>query len=415
MMSRRRVAVTGLGVVSPLGSDLNRFLERLLAGQSGVRRVQAFDVSAYTSQIAGEVVEYDINRYVHKKEQRRMDPFCHYGIGATKMAVENSGIDFSREDPTRCGALLGTGIGGLQILQDQMRTLDAKGPSRFSPFMIPQMITNILAGYVAIEYGVQGPNYCITSACATATHCLGESMRIIREGEADVMVAGGAEGSVCELGIGGFCAMRALSTRNEEPAKASRPFDRGRDGFVIAEGAGVLVLEELERAKARGAHIYCELSGYGRTCDAYHITAPHENGAGAARAMTHAMADARITPSDITYVNPHATSTQLGDLCEIQAIKAVFGAEGARNVVLSATKSMIGHGLGAAGGLESVAVALMMQKGAVHPTINLEDPDEGCDLDFVPHQARELKIKAALKNSFGFGGHNATLCFTAVS
>ncbi|HMP76011.1 MAG TPA: beta-ketoacyl-ACP synthase II [Kiritimatiellia bacterium] len=414
-MSRRRVAVTGLGVVSPLGSDLNLFLERLIAGQSGIRKVQAFDVSAYTSQIAGEVVEFDIDRYVHKKEQRRMDPFCHYGIGATKMAVANSGIDFSKEDPTRCGALLGTGIGGLQILQDQMRVLEARGPSRFSPFMIPQMITNILAGYVAIEYGLQGPNYCITSACATATHCLGESMRLIREGEADVMVAGGAEGSVCELGIGGFCAMRALSTRNDDPTRASRPFDRGRDGFVIAEGAGVLVLEDMDRAKARGAHIYCELAGYGRTCDAYHITAPHENGAGAARAMTHAMADARIAPEDITYVNPHATSTQLGDLCEIQAVKTAFGPDLARKLVLSATKSMIGHGLGAAGGLESVALALMMQKGVVHPTINLDDPDEGCDLDFVPHQARELKIKAALKNSFGFGGHNATLCFTAVS
>ncbi len=412
-MSRRRVVVTGLGVVSPLGSDLKVFLDRLVAGQSGIRRVQAFDVTNYASQIAGEVAEFDIDAFIPKKEQRRMDPFCHYGLAATKMAVADAGIDFTKEDPTRCGALMGTGIGGLQILQDQMQVLATKGPSRFSPFMIPQMITNILPGYVAIEYGLQGPNFCITSACATATHCLGESMRIIRNGEADVMIAGGAEGSICELGIGGFCAMRALSTRNDEPHKASRPFDRGRDGFVIAEGAGMLVLEEYERAKARGAKIYCELAGYGRTCDAYHITAPHENGAGAARAMKQAMEDAQLRPDQITYVNPHATSTQLGDLCEVQAVKSAFGAEQAKKLVLSATKSMIGHGLGAAGGLESVAVALMMRNGVVHPTINLDDPDDGCDLDFVPHTARELKIAAALKNSFGFGGHNATLCFAA--
>lgn len=413
-MSRRRVVITGLGIVSPLGCDSKLFLERLLAGQSGIRRVQSFDVTAYASQIAGEVVEFNMDAFIPKKEQRRMDPFCHYGLAATKMAVADAGLDFSKEDPTRCGALIGTGIGGLQILQDQMRVLESKGPSRFSPFMIPQMITNILPGYVAIEYGLQGPNFCITSACATATHCLGESMRIIRNGEADVMIAGGAEGSICELGIGGFCAMRALSTRNDEPQKASRPFDRARDGFVIAEGAGIVVLEEYERAKARGATIYCELSGYGRTCDAYHITAPHENGAGAARAMTQAMHDAQLRPDQITYINPHATSTQLGDLCEVQAIKTAFGEEQASKLVLSATKSMIGHGLGAAGGLESVAVALMIKNGVVHPTINLDDPDEGCDLDFVPHTARELRIAAALKNSFGFGGHNATLCFTAV-
>lgn len=410
----RRVAVTGLGVVSPLGCDHNLYIERLLAGQSGIRHVQAFDVTAYSSRIAGEVVEFEIDRYVAKKEQRRMDPFCHYGLAASKMAVQDSGVDFSKEDPTRCGVLVGTGIGGLHILRDQMEVLLTKGPSRFSPFMIPQMITNILPGYVAIEYGLQGPNYCITSACATATHCLGESMRLIREGEADVMVAGGSEGSVCALGIGGFCAMRALSTRNDEPTKASRPFDRGRDGFVIAEGAGILILEEMERAKARGAHIYCELSGYGRTCDAYHITAPHENGEGAARAMVKAMADAGVRPEEIDYVNPHATSTQLGDVCEVQAIKSTFG-DHARKLAMSATKSMIGHALGAAGGLEAVALAHMIKKGVVHPTINLDDPDEGCDLDFVPHQARELKIKTALKNSFGFGGHNATLCFKAVS
>lgn len=412
-MSRRRVVVTGLGVVSPLGSDLKLYADRLLAGTSGIRKIQKFDVSAYASQIAGEVVEFNPDPYIPKKEQRRMDPFCLYGMVAAKMAVADSGIDFSKEDPTRCGALVGSGIGGLLILQDQMRVLIEKGPSRFSPFMIPQMITNILPGYLAIEYGLQGPNFCITSACATATHCLGEAMRVIRNGEADVMIAGGAEGSVCELGVGGFCAMRALSTRNHEPEKASRPFDRGRDGFVIAEGAGMMVLEEYERAKARGANIYCELAGYGRTCDAFHITAPHDEGAGAARAMALAIQDAQLTPEQINYVNPHATSTQLGDLCEVKAIKRALG-ETAKSIPVSATKSMIGHGLGAAGGLESVAVALMIKRGAVHPTINLDDPDDGCDLDFVPHTAREYRITAALKNSFGFGGHNATLCFTAV-
>ncbi|MCZ7591525.1 MAG: beta-ketoacyl-ACP synthase II [Kiritimatiellae bacterium] len=410
----RRVVVTGLGVVSPLGCDHNHFYERLIAGQSGVRKIQTFDVSAYNSQIAGEVVDFDIDRYIPKKEQRRMDPFCHYGLAASKMAVEDSGLDFSKEDTTKCGVMVGTGIGGLQVMQTQMETYLAKGPSRFSPFMIPQMITNILPGHIAIEYGLRGPNFCITSACATATHCLGEAMRSIREGEADVMLAGGAEGSICILGIGGFCAMRALSTRNDEPTRASRPFDRGRDGFVIAEGAGVLVLEEYERAKERGARIYCELAGYGRTCDAYHITAPHENGEGAARAMKNAMADAELNPEDINYVNPHATSTQLGDLCEIQAIKTAFG-EHAHKLSMSATKSMIGHALGAAGGLESVAVAKMIEQGVVHPTINFEDPDEGCDLDFIPDQARPMKITAALKNSFGFGGHNATLCFKAIA
>lgn len=410
----RRVAVTGLGVVSPLGCDHNLFYERLIAGQSGVRKIQTFDAGAYSSQIAGEVVEFEIDRYIAKKEQRRMDPFCHYGLAASKMAVEDSGLDFSKENPIKCGVMVGTGIGGLQVMQTQIETYLSRGPSRFSPFMIPQMITNILPGHIAIEYGLKGPNFCITSACATATHCLGEAMRSIRDGEADIMLAGGAEGSICILGVGGFCAMRALSTRNDEPAGASRPFDRGRDGFVIAEGAGVLILEELERAKARGARIYCELAGYGRTCDAYHITAPHENGEGAARAMRNAIADAGLNPEDINYVNPHATSTQLGDLCEVQAIKSAFG-DHARKLALSATKSMIGHGLGAAGGLESVALAKMIEQGVVHPTINLDDPDEGCDLDFIPHQARPMKIHAALKNSFGFGGHNATLCFKAIA
>ena len=409
----RRVVVTGLGLVSPLGSDLNRYLERLLKGQSGIRRIQTFDPTDYTSQIAGEVVEFDADQYVSKKEQRRMDPFCPYGIAAAKMAVADSGLDFKTEDVTRCGVILGSGTGGLQVMMTQMDTLRQRGPSRFSPFMIPQMLTNILPGYVAIEFGLQGPNYCLTSACASATHSLGDAMRIVRNNEADIMLAGGSEGAICELAVGGFCAMRALSTRNDAPEKASRPFDKDRDGFVIGEGSGILVLEELEHAKRRGAKIYCELAGYGRTCDAYHITAPHDEGAGAARAMTMAMTDAGLTPQDINYVNPHATSTSLGDRGETLAIKRAFGEEQARKLTISATKSMIGHGLGAAGGMESVAVALMIKNGVVHPTINLDNPDEGCDLDYVPGAARELKITACMKNSFGFGGHNAALCYKA--
>ncbi len=414
-MSRRRVVVTGLGVVSPLGSKLEIFLERLLKGQSGVRRITHYDPSLFSSQIAGEVVEFNVEDFIPKKEARRMDPFCHYGVAAARMAVNDSGLEFARENPIRCGALLGSGIGGLQVVIEQMDVLRQKGPSRFSPFMIPQMITNILAGHVAIEYGLQGPNFCITSACATGTHCMGESMRMIRNNEADIMLAGGAEGAICELGVGGFCAMRALSTRNDAPELASRPFDKGRDGFVIGEGAGVLVLEELEHAKARGARIYCELAGYGRTCDAYHITAPHAEGVGAARAITEALADSQTTPQEINYINPHATSTMLGDRGETLAIKRALGEEVARKIAISATKSMIGHLLGAAGSVESAAIALMFARGAVHPTINLDDPDELCDLDYVPHTARDLKINACLKNSFGFGGHNASLLFKAYS
>lgn len=412
-MNKRRVVVTGLGVVSPLGSQPDVFLDRLLKGQSGIRRIQQIDPTPFASHIAGEVVEFNVEDYLPKKEARRMDPFCHYGLAATRLAVKDSGLDFSKENPTRCGALMGSGIGGLQVVTEQIDILRSKGPSRFSPFMIPQMITNILAGHVGIEYGLQGPNFCITSACATGTHCLGESMRMIRNGETDIMLAGGAEGAVCELGVGGFCAMRALSTRNDAPEKASRPFDKGRDGFVIGEGAGILVLEELEHAKARGAKIYCELAGYGRTCDAFHITAPHDEGAGAARAITEALADGQTSVEEVNYINPHATSTMLGDRGETLAIKRALGEEAARKVAISATKSMIGHLLGAAGSVESAAVALMFMRGAVHPTINLDDPDELCDLDYVPHTARELKIKACLKNSFGFGGHNASLLFKA--
>lgn len=410
-MSKRRVVVTGMGVVSPLGCDLAKYWERLVAGQSGVRRIQQFDISEYTSQIAGEVVEFEIDKYIGKKEQRRMDPFCHYALAAAQLAVTDSGLDLAAINAFRAGVIISTGIGGLQILQDQMRTLIAKGPSRFSPFMIPQMITNIAAGYIAIQHGLKGPNFCTTSACAASTHGIGEAFRMIQHDEADIMLAGGAEAPVLELGVGGFCAMRALSTRNDAPEKASRPFDRDRDGFVIAEGSGVLILEELEHAKKRGARIYCEISGYGATCDAHHITAPHDEGEGAARAMELAMKDAAVLPEQVDYINGHATSTSLGDIGETKAIKRALGEAVAKKTMVSATKSMIGHTLGAAGAVESVACAMTIKHGVIHPTINLENPDPACDLDYVPHTAREKKVNVVLKNSFGFGGHNATLCF----
>jgi 3-oxoacyl-[acyl-carrier-protein] synthase II len=319
------------------------------------------------------------------------------------------------EDSTRVGVIVGSGIGGLQVLQEQWSVFIERGATRFTPFMIPRMITNIVAGQIAIEFGMHGPNFCITSACASAAHSIGESLRVIRHGEADVMVCGGTEAPICELGIGGFCAMRALSTqRNDEPTKASRPFDAGRDGFVCGEGAAILVVEELEHAKARGAKILCELAGYGRTCDANHITAPLEDGSGASRAMSHAVADAGLNPEDIDYINAHGTSTPLNDKAETAAIKSAFGEELARKMSVSSTKSMTGHLLGAAAAVESVACAKVLETGVLPPTINQENPDPNCDLDYVPNTAREKKVRACLNNSLGFGGHNASLCFKAI-
>lgn len=413
-MQRRRVVVTGMGLVSPLGSDLGKVWERMVKGQSGVRRITHFDCARYTSQIAGEVIEFNVDEFISKKEQRRMDPFCHYGVAAAKLAVKDGGLDPAQLERERIGVLVGTGIGGLQVLEEQMKTLLSKGPSRFSPFMIPQMIGNIVSGLIAINHGFTGPNFGVVSACATATHSLGESLRIIQHNEADLMLAGGTEAPICDLGVGGFCAMRALSTRNDEPTRASRPFDANRDGFVIAEGAGVLILEELEHAKKRGARIYCELAGYGRTCDAFHITAPDETGGGAARGMKLAYEDAGLTADQIDYINAHGTSTELNDKCETMAIKTALGPENAKKVMISSTKSMTGHLLGAAGAIESVVCALAIQNGVVPPTINYETPDPACDLDYVPNTAREAKVRACLNNSLGFGGHNATLCFKAV-
>ncbi len=412
-MERKKVVVTGMGLVSPLGCDINKFWERLLNGHSGIRAISRFDCSKFTSRIAGEVVDFNIDEFVSKKEQRRMDPFCHYGIAAAKLAVQDSGLDFSAGNNERVGVLVGSGVGGLQILQEQMEVFIAKGPSRFSPFMIPQMISNIVSGYIAIDHRLNGPNFGVVSACATGTHSIGESLRILQHNEADVMLAGGTEAPICALGVGGFCAMRALSTRNDDPTRASRPFDANRDGFVIGEGAGVLVLEEYEHAKKRGAKIYCELAGYGRTCDAFHITAPDSEGKGAARGMQLAFEDAGLRAEEIDYINAHGTSTELNDKCETLAIKMALGLDNAKKVAISSTKSMTGHLLGAAGAVESVACVLAVRNGVVPPTINYETPDPACDLDYVPNQARPMKVKACLNNSLGFGGHNATLCFKA--
>lgn len=410
----RKVVVTGLGIVGPLGSDEPLFWRRIVSGQSGIRRVQQFDASPYPSQIAGEVVEFNLDAFMTKKDQRRSDPYAHYAIGAAKMAIAGSGLDMSREDLYRAGAIVGSGIGGLQTLQIQHSVLKEKGPSRCSPYMILQMISNMAAGLIAIEYQFKGPNYSIVSACATGSHAIGDALRIIQRGDADIMVAGGSDASICELAFAGFCALKALSTRNDEPQKASRPFDKNRDGFIMAEGAGILVLEEWEHARQRGAPIYCELSGYGATCDAFHETAPSEDGEGAARSILLALADSHVNVEDVDYINAHGTSTTLNDKCETLSIKKAFGKEQARKVMISSTKSMTGHLLGAAGGIEAAICALAIKHGVVPPTTNYETPDPDCDLDYVPNTAREKKIRVVLSNSLGFGGHNATLAFRAV-
>ncbi|MCA1808300.1 MAG: beta-ketoacyl-ACP synthase II [Kiritimatiellia bacterium] len=410
----RKVVVTGIGVVSPLGSQADVFWRRSLEGVSGIRRVQQFDCSRYPSQIGGEVVEFNVDDFMGKKDQRRTDRYSQFAIGAARLAVDDSGLDFSKEDPERSGAIVGSGIGGLQTLQTQHSILRDKGPNRCSPFMIPQMISNMAAGLIAIEHNLKGPNYAVVTACATAAHAMGCSLNEIRLGNADMMLAGGADACLCDLGYAGFCALRALSTRNEEPEKASRPFDAERDGFVMSEGAGVLVLEELEHAQRRGARIYCELAGYGATCDAFHETAPEESGDGGARAMSLAIKGAGANVADVGYINAHGTSTKLNDACETRAIKKALG-EHARRVMVSSTKSMTGHLLGAAGGVEAAICAMALKNKAVPPTINYTTPDPDCDLDYVPNVARETPgLKFVLSNSLGFGGHNATLAFRAV-
>ena len=414
MAENRRVVVTGLGVVSPVGSTVDSFWAAILAGESGVGPITYFDTTAFDTKFAGQVKGFTLDDFVPKKEARRMDPFCHYGVAAAKMAVADSGLDMDKEDANRVGVVAASGVGGLQVLQTQMDILRSRGPGRFSPFIIPQMIVNILPGLISINHGMKGPNFAVVTACASGTHCLGSALSLIRTGAADVMVAGGAEGAICELGVGGFNAMRALSTRNDDPKTASRPFDKDRDGFVMGEGAGMLVVEEYEHAKARGARIYCEMAGFGCTGDAYHITAPDASASGPSRGMQLAMQDAGLNPADIDYINAHGTSTELNDAGETKAIKIALGEERARQIAVSSTKSMTGHLLGAAGGVESVVCALAIRDGVLPPTINYMTPDPACDLDYVPNVARKAKVRACLNNSLGFGGHNATLCFKAL-
>jgi 3-oxoacyl-[acyl-carrier-protein] synthase II len=414
-MSNRRVVVTGLGVVSPIGIDLKSFWENLVNGKSGIRPITQFDSATFDCRIAGEILGFNPSLYFkNPKDVRRADRFAQLAMASSKLAIEDSGLDLQKIDRTRFGVLVGSGIGGLKSLEDQHTVLVNKGASRISPFMVPMMIVNMASGLISMEYDLEGPNFSIVTACATAANSIGEAWRMIRYGDADGFLAGGSEAVISPLGIAGFCAMRAMSTRNDQPEKASRPFDRDRDGFVMGEGAGILVLEEYERAKARGARIYCELAGYGLTSDAYHMTSPRPDGAPVARAMQLALDSAGANVTEIDYINAHATSTMVGDVSESNAIKLLAGQYAQEGLLVSSTKSMTGHLLGGAGGVESAVCILSIQNGIVPPTINLDNPDPDCDLDYVPNVARAKKIRLALNNSFGFGGHNATLAFRAL-
>jgi len=407
--SDRRVVITGLGTVTALGHDIDTFWKNIIAGQCGVDRITSFDPTAYDCQIAAEVKDFDPSpAFPSPKEVRRTDRFAQLGIYAGWRALQDSGMDLEKLDRDQIGAFIGSGIGGIQTHADQHAVLMNKGPGRISPFLIPMMILNMASGVFSMYYKLRGPNLATCSACATSTHALGEAWRYIKMGDANAIFAGGTEAAVCEMGIGGFAAMRALSTRNTEPKRASRPFDKDRDGFVMGEGAAVLVVEELEHAKARGARIYCELVGYGNTADANHLTAPAPDGEGAARCMKMALRSAGLRPEDISYINAHGTSTPQGDVCETQAIKSVFG-DHAKKLAVSSTKGATGHLLGAAGATEMALCAKALQMQIAPPTLNLDNPDPQCDLDYVPHTAREMKIEAIANNSFGFGGHNATV------
>jgi 3-oxoacyl-[acyl-carrier-protein] synthase II len=407
--SDRRVVVTGLGVVTPLGHDLNTFWQNLITGQCGIDKITAFDTSAYATQIAGEVKNFDPTpAFPSPKEIRRTDRYSQFGIYAAWSALKDSGLELDKENLDEIGVFLGSGIGGLATTSDQHKILLERGPGRMSPFTIPMLIGNMASGLVSMYFNLRGPNFSTCSACATANHAIGEAWRTIKAGDAQVMFAGGSEAAVIPLGIGGFCAMRAMSTRNDDPKTASRPFDKDRDGFVMGEGAGVLVLEELEHAKKRGARIYCEISGYGNTADAHHLTSPSPGGEGAARSMKMALRTAGLNTTDITYINAHGTSTPQGDIAETQAIKSVFG-DYAKKLVVSSTKGATGHMLGAAGAVETAACVLAIKNSIVPPTINLQNPDPECDLDYVPNIAREMSVNAIVNNSFGFGGHNSTI------
>lgn len=408
-MSERRVVITGIGVVTPIGLDVPSFWSNLTNGVSGISRFDAFDSTEYDCKIAGEIKGFNAASYFkNPKSAKRTDRFTQFAMAGAKMAIDDAGLSPEKVDPTRVGVMIGSGIGGLFSMEEEAKRLYSRGPSRVSPFTIAMMISNMASGIVSMEYGFSGPNMCIVTACATANNSLGEAWRILKFGDADCVIAGGCEATITPLGISGFAAMKALSCRNDEPEKSCRPFDKDRDGFIMGEGAGIMVLEELEHAKNRGATIYCELAGYGCTADAFHMTQPQPEGEGAARAMRIAMDHAGVTPTDIDYINAHATSTPIGDICETKAIKQALG-DAAKTTAVSSTKSMTGHLLGAAGGVEMAACALAIKHGVIPPTINLENPDPECDLDYVPNTAREKTVKVAINNSFGFGGHNATL------
>jgi 3-oxoacyl-[acyl-carrier-protein] synthase II len=407
--SDRRVVITGLGVVTPLGHQLDVFWNSLISGQCGIDKITSFDAAAFDTKIAGEVKNFDpAPAFPSAKDIRRTDRYSQFGVYAGWSALKDSGLDLEKENRDEIGVIIGSGIGGLHTTAEQHDILIKRGPGRLSPFMIPMLISNMASGLFSMFYNLRGPNFATCSACATANHAIGEAWRAIKMGDAPVMFAGGAEAAIVPVGIGGFCAMRAMSTRNDDPKHASRPFDKDRDGFVMGEGAGVVVLEELEHAKKRGAKIYCEITGYGNCADAYHLTAPSPDGEGAARCMKMALRDSGVNPEDISYINAHGTSTPQGDVCETQAIKTVFG-ERAKKIAVSSTKGATGHMLGAAGAVEMSVCALAIKHGIVPPTINYQTPDPECDLDYVPNTAREMKVNAIINNSFGFGGHNASI------
>ena len=407
-MDKKRVVITGLGIISPVGLNIQDFWTALLAGKSGVAQITAFNTAGFDVTIAAEVKNFKPEDYVDVREAKRLDRFAQFGLAASLQAVKDAGLDFSKVRTERCGVIIGSGIGGFKEYEDQCDRLREKGPSKVSAFFIPKMMMNAVCGQIGIYFGLKGPNFMVASACASANHAMGQTLRIIRCGEADLVITGGTEATITAMGIAGFASLKALSTRNDEPERASRPFEKNRDGFVMGEGSGILIFEELEHAKARGAKIYAEVLGFGMNDDAYHITAPDPEGIGAAESMRLALADAVLKPEQINYINAHGTSTQLNDLTETKAIKKVFGAH-AYKLVVNSTKSLIGHLLGAAGGVELIVTVLSVRDNKVHPTINHETPDPECDLDYVPDKMRELEVNYAISNTFGFGGHNATI------
>ena len=412
-MSKRRVVVTGLGIVSPVGNSIESAWEAVTNGRSGIGKITHFDTTGYTTNIAGEVRDFDPKTWLPPKDSKRMDTFIHYGLSAAIMAMQDAGLEIDESNADRAGVLIGSGIGGVRGIEETAVELHKGGPRKVSPFYVPSTIINMVSGQLCILKGFKGPNFSAVSACASSNHSVGMAMRMIQYGDADVMVAGGAEHGCTPTSVAGFCSMKALSTRNDDPTRASRPWDRDRDGFVIADGAGIMILEEYEHAKKRGARIYCELAGFGASSDAYHMTAPSENGEGPSRCMAMAMRDAGVNPEQVEYINAHGTSTPLGDLAETMAMKRALG-EHAHKAMVSSTKSMTGHLLGAAGGVEAVFSVLALDRGVIPPTINLDNPGEGCDLDYVPNVARQKKIDVAMSNGFGFGGTNGTLVFRRI-